>query len=460
MSASPRYDVAVIGSGIAGLAASVFLRQEGLEVVCLDAHPHPHHKVGESLDWSSPGLLQRLGIAADGLLAREIATPKQKIVVCELGRDAWSAAPPPRIRRDPLRFETVTLHVDRTAVDSLVYERATALGTTFIWERVSSLQMDGERVTSCTTASGRRVDARWFIDATGTARLFAREMKIPVTPYGRHKVCVWTYFDTPPLADGTVFFVDNSDAYLRWVWDIPISPQQTSVGFVLAADVVRDQVRAGHSIESMLRDELRRHPRFDALLEQSPQLRVESTSFQPYVTSKVCGVNWLMVGEAASMPDPLTGNGFTSGIRHARHACEAIRAAREHDALFPRQRRAYDRHVFRLGHSFNAHIERAIYQPQIRWGFGLKTATYVYTFFAFFMNALHARFDPRGRASMATFAVVFGLARIWIAGWVLASRMVLRLRPAKWPPTSPPGRTSQQPAPPGASGGAGAAARA
>jgi flavin-dependent dehydrogenase len=427
--ASPRYDVAVIGSGIAGLAASVFLRQEGFAVVCLDAHPHPHHKVGESLDWSSPGLLQRLGIAGDDLLARGIATPKQKIVVCELGRDAWMAAPPPKIRREPLRFETMTLHVDRTALDSLVYDRARALGTSFIWERVASLQTQDARMMSCTTASGRRVDARWFIDATGTSRLFAREMKIPVTEYGRRKVCLWTYFDTPPLADGTVFFVDNSDEYLRWVWDIPISPQRTSVGFVLAADTVRDRVRAGHSIESILSDELRRHPRFDALLEQRPEWRVESTSFQPYVTSKVCGENWLMVGEAASMPDPLTGNGVTSGIRHARRACEAIRAAGTRDAFSRRQRQTYARHVFRLGHSFNAHIERAIYQPQIRWGFGLRTATYAYTFFAFFMNALHARFDPHGRVGMTIFALLFAAARAWIAGWVIAARVMLRIRP-------------------------------
>jgi flavin-dependent dehydrogenase len=458
--AAPLYDVAVIGSGIAGLAASVFLRQEGFDVVCLDTRPHPHHKVGESLDWSSPGLLQRLGIAADDLLAGGIATTKQKIVVCELGCNAWAAAPPVQIRRDPLRFETVTLHVDRTALDSLVYERATGLGTKFIWERVSSLQTAGERMTSCTTASGRRVDARWFIDATGTARLFSREMGIPAIAYGRRKVCLWTYFDTPPLANGTVFFVDNRDAYLRWVWDIPISPAQTSIGFVLPADSVRDQVRAGHSVESILRDELRRHPRFDALLENERALRVESTSFQPYVTAKVCGANWLMAGEAASMPDPLTGNGVTSGIRHARHACEAIRAATGRDAFTHRQRRSYDRHVFRLGHSFNAHIEQAIYQPQIRWGFGLKVATYIYTLFAFFMNALHARFDPRGRAGMAVFALLFAVARAWIAGWVLASRVALRVRPARRPPSSPAARGPARRVPPGEDAGAGAGARA
>jgi len=215
--------------------------------------------------------------------------------------------------------------------------------------------------------------------------------------------------------------------------------------------------------EAILRDELRRHPRFAPLLEKSPQLRVERTSFQPFVTSRVCGANWLMVGEAASMPDPLTGNGVTSGIRHA---CEAIRAARARRALSPRQRRMYTRHVRRLGHAFNAHIERAIYRPHIRWAFGLRAATYVYTLFAFFMNALHARFDPRGRPGMAVFAMLFAAAQGWIVGWVLASRAVLLFRSLTRPPWSsrpplpPAARRTAPPVPPAAGGGAGAGAPA
>src|SRR6476660_46550 len=96
----PHYDVAVIGAGLAGLSTCVLLRNAGLSVVCVEGQTYPHSKVGESLDWSSPGLLQRLGVGADRLLADEIATYKRKIVVCELGRPQWMATPPPQIARN------------------------------------------------------------------------------------------------------------------------------------------------------------------------------------------------------------------------------------------------------------------------------------------------------------------------------------------------------------------------
>jgi flavin-dependent dehydrogenase len=418
-------DVAIIGAGIAGLAASVLLRNAGLRVVCLDHRRYPQRRVGESLDWSSPGLLRRVGIDTDALLADGIATCKKKIVVCETRREEWRATPPPIIRRSPLRFETVTLHVDRTALDARLFDHACALGMEFIWERVTDIHKDGDRIVSCSTTSGAQVDARWFIDASGTARFLSRVMNIPIVTYGQQKVCLWTYFDTLPLHDGTAFFVDNGDRYLSWVWDIPISPRQTSVGFVLPAEVARARRQSGSSVEGILRDELARHERFRRLLETQAVLEVESTSFQPYVTTRVCGENWFMVGEAASMPDPLTGNGVTSGIRHARHASDALLAVGTGDRISPSQRRRYSQHVLRLGHSFNAHIERVVYQHPIRWGLGLQAATYIYTLFAFFMNALHARFDPRGWFGMRVFSLLFLGARGWIAGWTFVARGVL-----------------------------------
>jgi flavin-dependent dehydrogenase len=327
----------------------------------------------------------------------------------------------------------VTLHVDRAALDQRLYEQASTLGTEFVWERVTHVHVAGDRVTGCSTSANRQVNARWYIDASGTSRLLARELRIPRTEYGRRKVCLWTYFDTPPLDEATTFFLDNADTYLSWIWDIPISPQRTSVGFVLPTETVQARRRTGATNEAILRAELVRHPRFERLLAARPGLVVRSTSFRPYVTARVCGPNWFMAGEAASMPDPLTGNGVTSAIRHARYVTDSIRKAGEDVEIAPGHRRTYSRHVRRLGRAFNEHIENAIYRHPLRWGIGMPAATIVYTMFGFFMNAMYARFDPRGPIGMAAFDLLFMGARFWVAGWTAAARISLWFRR---PPTN------------------------
>jgi hypothetical protein len=134
------------------------------------------------------------------------------------------------------------------------------------------------------------------------------------------------------------------------------------------------------------------------------------------------------VGESAAMPDPLTGNGVTSGIRHARYAAQAITLASDAPSLPAAIRRTYTRHVQRLGHAFNAHIEHAVYQHPLRQGMSIPTATLVYTLFGFFMNALYTRFDPQGPVGMAAFDVLFGTARLWVALWLAAARASFWLR--------------------------------
>jgi flavin-dependent dehydrogenase len=423
-------DVAVIGAGIAGLTTAIYLRQAGLRVVCLDRQGYPHSKVGESLDWSSPWLLQTVGLSSRSLLDDRIATLKAKIAVHEPGRNGWSASPPPVIARSPWRFGTETLHVDRAALDQRVCERAVALGVDFVWERVAYVDRDGDRLTACVTSAGRRVEARWFVDASGTARVLSRALDVPIVEYGRRKVCLWTYFDGEPLDTGTTFFLDSREPYLSWVWDIPISPERTSVGLIVDADSVQADRRRGLTVTEILAAALAPYERFAPALASQPGFEVQATSFQPYVTSRVCGPNWLMVGEAASMPDPLTGNGFTSGMRHARFAAAAIQRAGTGPELPASDRRWFSRHVHRLGHSFNSHIERVIYQPPVRRGLGMYTATIVYTSFAFFMNALYTRFDPTGPVAMAIFDGLFAAARVWVEGWIALGR-VASWRPAR-----------------------------
>ena len=204
-------------------------------------------------------------------------------------------------------------------------------------------------------------------------------------------------------------------------WDIPITADVTSVGCVMTASKVREQRRRGHDIRDILACELRKHSRFAQLVADQPDFPVRTMAYRSYVHAKVCGPNWLMVGESASLPDPATANGVTAALRHALSAATYILQAKA-GQLSARQRRVYDTNVRRMGHVFNHSIETAVYGGTIRRGFGGFVAQRVYTAFSYVVNALYSRMRPESSARMAAFGLLVKFVWVWMVLWSLAGR--------------------------------------
>ena len=246
-SADVEYDVAIVGAGMGGLAASIFLRQAGLRVVCIEPKRFPHSPVGESLDWSAPALLQKLGISRDELVKEQVAIYKRGIMVYTLTGKTFGEKISPLVGCWPLGFEFVTCHVDRAQLDQKQFEIAQNLGVSFIWQRVSTIDTQDTRVIACQTTNGQRIRATWFIDASGRARLFAKAFSIGKSEYGCQKVCLWTHFENDSHSDRTAFYVDHEAKYLRWIWEIQITPTKVSVGYITTAEKLREGRKSGRS---------------------------------------------------------------------------------------------------------------------------------------------------------------------------------------------------------------------
>jgi len=425
-----RHDVAVVGAGLAGLAACIYLRRAGLQVVCIEPDRFPHARVGESCDWSTPALLDSLGLSRDQLVRDDVGTYKRNIRIVSLGKRPFFGEPHEWFARKPLRFELTTLHVDRAQFDQRLFDVADALDTCFVWDRVSGVEVEDDRIVAVTTPGGRRVTARWFIDASGQARVLGRALGIPTLEYGERKVCIWTYFKEPPSNEGTTFYGDNAEAYLSWIWEIPTSSSELSIGWILAASRFRERRATGQPVDEMLREELAKHPRFAKVLagERESHAQTQTCSYRSYVSRRVCGANWLMAGEAASLPDPLTANGMTAAFRHAREAAGRIQDAFAAGSLSRGQQRMYSSHVRRMGHAFNHAVERAAYQPSMRWGLGENGALWVYTIFSYTINALYSRREPRTRPGTWVFSALLVFVQVWIDIWSLVARMLVARR--------------------------------
>lgn len=422
-------DVAVLGGGIAGMAVATALARQGRAVVCIDPDPEFDGRVGESLDWSSPALLADLGIERAGLLERGVATRKHHIHVIPTSPTAeepFELTPRPWFALRPWRFELFTLHLDRARFDRELFEAARRAGVVFQRERVSSVHTQDGRVTGIATSSAE-VRAQRYVDASGRARLLARAFDVPATTYGPPKVSIWTYLPTRTPPAGTTLHVGCAGDYLTWVWEIPVRDDQLSVGLTLPAEDLKARIAGAGALERVFREALEPLGRFrDALAERS-ELDLRTCSFQCLVHHQTSGPNWLLVGEAAAMVDPLTSHGFTAALRFGAHASALLQGSFGRESIPQEGRRVYDACLQRSAHAFNRHIERAAYDPALRRTLGTYRATLAYVLFGYFFNALYQKLQPRTYWPGQALRGILGGFEVWFVGWELAARCRARL---------------------------------
>lgn len=357
---SHNYDVAVIGAGMGGLGAIIFLAQAGLDVVCIEPEPFPHSRVGESLDWSAPALFQELGVEPAQLIDSHYATKKSKVKVMMDNGSTFIRTPDYPLVRQLSGVKGDTLHVNRIELDQLIYNTAETFGVTFIWDRISRIEAEGDRVAGCHTTANQYIEAPWFIDASGRARLIARHFDIPILEYGHQKICLWNYLDNNRGFESTMFYIRKEEKYLAWVWEIPITPNTSSIGLITTTDEIKNRRKKGQSLEDILRSRLQKFSRFADLSTSIQIYKIETTTFQGFVNARSSGENWFLVGEAAALADPLTGHGVTAALRNAKEASYLITSSLGRTAFSDRQRQNYDDNVRSIIQILNYGIEAAV----------------------------------------------------------------------------------------------------
>ena len=407
-------DVTVIGGGLAGMAASIHLARAGFQVLCVDAGGIGNDAIGESLDWSAPGLLADFGLTMDRLIEEKIATYKRHVTL-KLGDGCdQSYIPGEWLGRPPFNVELRTLHVDRNQLNRQLREMVLSCGVTLLEDRVVAVETNGRRVEALNTQLGKRISSPWFIDASGSASsLFARTFHLPTFETGPRKVAIWGYFPVTTPGEGTTLYADGvKPTYMEWVWEIPINPNTISVGYVATAETIKAGRQQGETVEAILREKLSRFPRFESLLPAVPSLAPSVTSFICRMHGRVAGPNWLIAGEAAAMVDPMTANGVTAALRHAAEASRLVIASRHRKRIPWLAAAMYSRRILDLAMFFNYGIERVIYESPIRNRIGILKAADVYTVPAWSLNSVYSRLRPRGALKTLLFCSLLHLSRL------------------------------------------------
>ena len=390
-------DAVVIGGGLAGQAAAIDLARGGLRVICLEPRESFHHIVGESLDWSAPQLLAQLGLPMEELVSSGAATFKRHITVTAPDGSQQEYLPGAWLTARPWNVEIRTLHLDRLQVHDQLQQSACAHGIVTLHERAIGFEIRDRQISAVETSGGHCIRASWVIDASGAAAsVLGKEFGLPFTAYGPRKVALWAHFPTEDWVEGTtLYMLSQTGEYMEWIWEIPVRPGVSSIGYIAPGSNVKVQRAHGLKNADLLSKQMQKFARLSTLAKDALPERVAVTSFLCRTYTGVCGPNWIIIGEAASQSDPITGNGVTAALRHAEEASALICGYRHRESIPVLARTAYNLRVSGVGRYFNSLIEKFFYQSPLRARLGLFGTARAYTVPAWLTNLLYSRVRPR-----------------------------------------------------------------
>jgi flavin-dependent dehydrogenase len=431
-------DAVVIGAGLSGIAAAIHLARNGFRVTCIEQRKEICNIVGESLDWSAPDLFANLGLSMEELISTEAATWKRHITVTRTDSDKKEFLPGAWLADSPWNVEVRTLHLDRDRTDASLREIARQLGVSTLHERVADFAVLDEqnpgtrRILGLRTAQGTFVRASWFIDASGgDASLLGKRFGLKSVAYGPRKVAIWSHLPTEEWVEGTtLYMISPPGEYMEWIWEIPIRPGFSSIGYIAPGTSVKTQRGAGLRTQDILERQCRTFPRLREIVDRAGVHEAATTTFLCRTYEGVCGTNWVIIGEAASQSDPITGNGVTAALRHADEATTLIRRYRHRGTIPVLARAVYNLRVSSVGLYFNSLIEKLFYQPMLRGRLGLFGTARIYTLPAWLMNLIYTRTRPRG-SLVRTLAIASIMATIRMITWAAYQvAVILYRRPA------------------------------
>ena len=324
------FDVIVVGAGPGGATTSTLMKRKGLRVLMLDKATFPRDKIcgdaisGKSVDaLKELGLIQHFqrdeclgswGVTFSGPAGDEVAIPFTK---------ALDRPIPPGFVCDRETFDDILV---KQAVNEGVELREGVSVT-------GLLRTDDGRVTGVLTKNAEgveeRIEAPLVIGADGAYSVVVRELGLDQLDENHYVAGIRAYYE------GVTGFHERNHIEIHFVeesipgyfWIFPMSNGRANVGLGMLSKAIK---KKDVKLKPLL-DVLVNHPRFKHRFEHATRVGPTKGWGLPLGSKPrpMAGDGWMLIGDAASLIDPFTGEGIGNAMVSGMHAASWAKDAHE-----------------------------------------------------------------------------------------------------------------------------------
>jgi menaquinone-9 beta-reductase len=327
------YDAVIAGAGPGGATAAAVMARAGLKVLLVDkAESFPRDKIcGDAISGKSVDVMKRLGMI-DSLLASPQLDSWGVTFSGPFGDEV--AIPFTKALDQPV---APGFMCDRMTFDALVFDQARQAGAEIrLGTSVEGLLRDGDRVTGVRirqNGATEDVPARVTIGADGAYSSVVKHLGMDQLDERHYCAGLrWYWSGVTGFHERNhieIHFVD--EAIPGYFWIFPMANGRANVGL----GMLSSQIKKGDIKIKPLLERLVEHPKFrDRFRDGQPEEKIRGWGL-PLGSRprKMSGPGWMLVGDAASLIDPFTGEGIGNAMVSAEKAAQwAERAAESGDA--------------------------------------------------------------------------------------------------------------------------------
>lgn len=348
-------NIAIIGGGPASSTLAIHLCRKGYKVVIFATPERAPILVGESLVPMIVPMLQELGVEAE-VAAYSVYKPGACFTYN--ADEAFEF----RFADTPSDLPSYSYNVPRDQFNATLLKAAQQSGAVLIARNVQLQRTDNEGYIRLDDASLAAAAGCWqdaepdlIVDAAGRANLIGRLLDIPMRKGPRQDVALFAHVDKTELVDPGYVHNDRMDQ--GWCWRIPL-PGRVSLGFVVPQAYAGQQ---GESPEQQY-DNLLKTDTVLQRLAPDAQRVTEVLRFNNYqsISDKLCGDNWVMLGDAGGFVDPVFSSGMLLAMDSAVKLADTLIANQpltDYEVLVKRHLNAWFEIV---GYYYNGRLMRSI----------------------------------------------------------------------------------------------------